>query len=83
MIQEPIKLLDVLVLVVPCPSCHNPVHVPFSAAVRGQELDCLLCHQPLGMKIGRNKVEAFEPGFQVLQAQIREQGCWVEVRPFP
>ena len=81
---DPITILDHVVLVILCPECGTEVRTPFTAVTGdGQELHCLGCDMGFRMKIGGRAMPQVEAAFQRIQDQLRQQGCWVEVRPYP
>ena len=82
--QNSFNLLDQLFIVAPCPKCSHQSRVPFYFALGdGQQIDCPSCNHPYGVLLGGGMAEALERGFQKIQAQLGQKGCWVEVRPYP
>ena len=80
---DPITILDHVILVIPGPECGTEVHAPFAVLVGGQRLRCLGCDHWFRMGFEGDLLPQFEANFQGIQDQIRQQGFWVEVRPYP
>ena len=81
--QEPIKLFDYLHIVTSCRGCGHRICLPFSLVLTGQEIECPVCDYAYGFGLGGDLAPKIEEGFQKIQAQLRDEGCWVEVRPYP
>ena len=82
--EDSINLLDYVFVVAPCPECGQQIRLPFSWTLTpGRKVDCPVCGYPYGLVIGGDLAPNLEKGFQRLQEQIREKGCWVEVHSYP
>ena len=81
--KDPINILDHIIAVVPCSECDHEFRLPFSLTLTGQEFECPICNHPQNLQIGGTAAPRIEENFQMIQAQARGEGCWVEVLPYP
>lgn len=80
---EPVSFMEYLDLVSVCPYCKKEARMAFSQAVNTKEIQCVGCAQGFAVDVEAPLMIQVATALERLQEQLRETGCWVEVRPYP